>query len=68
MARGIQLKQLTDTDLGYLGLAPDTLQGALELAGDDTPDTDTLAIAREVRETLEDVFDILTNALPNRRG
>ncbi|MGD9408644.1 hypothetical protein [Thiohalocapsa sp.] len=68
MTRGIQLKQLTDADLGYLGLAPDTLQGGLALAGDDAPDTDTLAIAREVRETLEDVFDILTDALPNRRG
>jgi hypothetical protein len=32
MSRGIQLKQLTETDLSHLGLAPDTLQGGLDLA------------------------------------
>ncbi|WP_058554358.1 hypothetical protein [Thiohalocapsa sp. ML1] len=69
MSRGIQLKQLTETDLGHLGLAPDTLQGGLDLATDgDWLDTDALAIAREVRRTLEAVFDILTEALPGERA
>ncbi len=67
MARGIQLKQLTDADLGYLGLPPDTLQGGLDLAGAEVAPVDTVAIAREVRETLEVVFDILTEALPRAR-
>jgi hypothetical protein len=69
MTRGIQLKELTETDLGHLGLAPDTLQGGLDLASDDdTLDIDTMAITREVRETLEVVFDILSEALPTERG
>jgi hypothetical protein len=69
MTRGIQLKELTETDLGHLGLAPDTLQGGLDLASDDdTLDIDTMTITREVRETLEAVFDILSDALPTRRG
>jgi hypothetical protein len=69
MSRGIQLKQLTETDLGHLGLAPDTLQGGLDLATDgDWIDADTVAVAREVRVTLEAVFDILTSALPAERG
>jgi hypothetical protein len=69
MSRGIQLKQLTETDLGHLGLAPDTLQGGLDLATDgDWIDADTLAVAREVRAALEAVFDILTSALPAERG
>jgi hypothetical protein len=69
MARGIQLKHLTNTDLGHLGLAPDTLQGGLDLAGDDDwPDAEVLAITREVRETLEDVVDILNAALPRTRS
>jgi hypothetical protein len=69
MTRGIQLKELTDTDLGHLGLAPDTLQGGLDLAGEAAgPDPDTMAITREVRETLEAVFDILSDALPAERG
>jgi hypothetical protein len=69
MTRGIQLKELTETDLGHLGLAPDTLQGGLDLASDDdTLDIDTMTITREVRETLEAVFDILSDALPIRRG
>ncbi len=69
MTRGIQLKELTETDLGHLGLAPDTLQGGLDLASDDdTLDIDTMSITREVRETLEVVFDILSDALPARRG
>lgn len=67
MSRGIQLKQLTETDLGHLGLAPDTLQGGLDLAYADCLDPDTLAVAREVRETLESVFDLLTAALPGQR-
>jgi len=72
MTRGIKLKELTDTDLGHLGLAPDTLQGGLDLAsnliGDDTLDIDAIAIAREVRETLEGVFDILSDALAFQRA
>lgn len=69
MSRGIQLKQLTETDLGHLGLAPDTLQGGLDLAADgDWIDADTAAVAREVRATLEAVFDILTSALPAERA
>ena len=69
MTRGIQLTELTETDLGHLGLAPDTLQGGLDLASDDdTLDIDTMTITREVRETLEAVFDILSDALPTRRG
>jgi hypothetical protein len=69
MTRGIQLKALTDTDLGHLGLAPDTLQGGLDLAGEvDGADPDTMAITREVRETLEAVFDILSDALPAEHG
>jgi hypothetical protein len=69
MTRGIQLKELTETDLGYLGLAPDTLQGGLDLASiADTPSSDTIAITREVRETLEAVFDLLTSALPADRS
>jgi hypothetical protein len=69
MTRGIQLTELTETDLGHLGLAPDTLQGGLDLASDDdTLDIDTMAITREVRETLEVVFDILSEALPTERG
>ena len=69
MTRGIQLKELTETDLGHLGLAPDTLQGGLDLASDDdTLDIDTMTITREVRETLEVVFDILSEALPTERG
>lgn len=77
MTRGIKLKELTDTDLGHLGLAPDTLQGGLDLAsnlvgGDaldiDTLNIDTIVIAREVRETLEAVFDILSDALAFQRA
>jgi hypothetical protein len=69
MTRGIQLKELTNTDLGHLGLAPDTLQGGLDLAGEaDAADPDTMAITREVRETLEAVFDILSDALPTDQG
>ncbi|WP_462329493.1 hypothetical protein [Thiohalocapsa halophila] len=74
MTRGIRLKAHTDTDLGHLGLAPGTLQGGSQLAdGDQTPDaeiiaTETIAIAREVRQTLETVFDILSAALPPERG
>jgi hypothetical protein len=69
VTRGIRLKALTETDLGYLGLPPDTLQGGIDLAdGGRTPDAETIAIAREVRQTLESVFDILTEALPPERG
>lgn len=69
MTRGIRLKTLTETDLGHLGLPPGTLQGGIDLAdGDQTPDAETVAIAREVRRTLESVFDILTEALPAERG
>jgi hypothetical protein len=69
MTRGIQLKDLTETDLGHLGLAPDTLQGGLDLAGEDSwADADALVIAREVRAILEDVFDILTDALPGEHN
>lgn len=74
MTRGIRLKAHTDTDLDHLGLAPGTLQGGIQLAdGDQTPDdetiaAETIAIAREVRQTLETVFDILTAALPPERG
>jgi len=69
MSRGIQLKELTKTDLGHLGLAPDTLQGGLDLASDDeTLGIDTMAITREVRKTLEAVYDILSDALPPRHG
>jgi len=74
VTRGIRLKAHTDTDLDHLGLAPGTLQGGIQLAdGDQTPDdetiaAETIAIAREVRQTLETVFDILTAALPPERG
>jgi hypothetical protein len=69
MTRGIQLKNLTDKDLGHLGLAPDTLQGALDLVAEaDALDAETMAITREVRETLEAVFDILSEALPAERA
>ncbi|WP_295885108.1 hypothetical protein [uncultured Thiohalocapsa sp.] len=69
MTRGTQLKELTQIDLGHLGLAPDTLQGAMALAGDDAgTDPKTLAVTREVLETLEAVFDILTEALPGEHG
>jgi hypothetical protein len=73
MTRGIQLKELTDTDLGHLGLAPDTLLGGLELASnladdDSALDVDTTAVTREVREVLEAVFDILSDALPPQRA
>jgi hypothetical protein len=69
MTRGIQLKELTHTDLGHLGLAPDTLQGAMALAGDDAgTEPETQAITREVVETLEAVFDILTKALAAEHG
>ncbi|MBK1632503.1 hypothetical protein CKO31_17495 [Thiohalocapsa halophila] len=74
MTRGIRLKAHTHTDLGHPGLAPGTLQGGIQLAdGDQTPDAEsiaaeTIAIAREVRQTLETVFDILSAALPPERG
>lgn len=69
MTRGIRLKALTDTDLGHLDLPPGTLQGGVDLAdGDLTPDAETVVIAREIRQTLEAVFDILTEALPSERG
>lgn len=69
MTRGIQLTELTQTDLGHLGLAPDTLQGAMALAGEDAgTEPETQAVTREVLETLEAVFDLLTEALPAERG
>jgi hypothetical protein len=70
MTRGIHLKQLTHTDLAHLGLAPDTLQGALDMAerDGDGADTDTRVIAQEVLATLEDVFELLCEALPADRA
>jgi hypothetical protein len=70
MTRGVQLSQLSELDRGHLGLPPDTLQGGLDLATQNyfpELDPNTLAVAREVRTTLEDVFELLTQALPTRR-
>jgi hypothetical protein len=73
MTRGIQLKALSATDLDYLGLPPDLLQGAMDLIdreldahGETAPSDriDALAITREVRCTMEEVLQLLTEALP----
>jgi hypothetical protein len=70
MNQGIRPNQRTDADLGHLGLAPDTLQGAMDMARQDSErfDVDTRAITREVRMTLEDVFVLLSDALPTKHG
>ena len=69
MTRGIQLKSLSATDLGYLGLPADTLADALEMleevvpiASDSTPDL--RAVTHEVRVCLEETLALLTEALP----
>ena len=73
MTRGIQLKTLSATDLDYLGLPPDLLQGAMDMIdreldayGETAPDDriDAQAITREVRCTMEQVLELLTDALP----
>jgi hypothetical protein len=69
MTRGIQLKELSATDLGYLGLPPATLQGAIdmiegEICAYEELSVETLAVARDVRSTLEEVLTLLTEALP----
>ena len=69
MTRGIQLKTLSSNDLDYLGLPPDTLRGAMdmlaiELGDCDVLDEATLAVTREVRCTMEEVLELLTDALP----
>ncbi|ESQ17494.1 MAG TPA: hypothetical protein DDY14_16440 [Chromatiaceae bacterium] len=73
MTRGIHLKTLGANDLNALGLSPDLLQGAMDLidqelvAHGDLPETgaiDALAITREVRRTMEQVLQLLTDALP----
>jgi hypothetical protein len=72
MTRGIQLKELSATDLGHLGLPPATLQGAIEMiesemfAYEDLS-VETQAVARDVRSTLEEVLILLTEALPAER-
>lgn len=70
MNQGIRPNQHTDADLGHLGLAPDTLQGAMDMVRRDGEsfDVDTRAITREVRMTLEDVFELLGDALPTKHG
>jgi hypothetical protein len=67
MTRGIQLKSLTATDLGHLGLPADSLESALEMLedmeiGHHLPDP--RAVTREVRATLEEALALLTEALP----
>jgi len=78
MTRGIHLKTLHSNDPDYLGLPPDLLRGAMDLIdreldahgetldGDD-PDAgviDARSLTREVRCTMEQVLDLLTDALP----
>jgi hypothetical protein len=73
MTRGIQLKALSANDLHSLGLPLDTLAGALdriseEIGSDDeaagSGQVSALAVTRDVRRTLEEVLDLLTEALP----
>ena len=78
MTRGIHLKTLNPTDLDYLGLSPDLLQGAMDLidreldAYGETLESDNLyagaidarSLTREVRCTMEQVLELLTKALP----
>jgi hypothetical protein len=70
MNQGIRPNQHTDAELGHLGLAPDTLSGAMDMFRGDGgfTDLDTRAITREVRTTLEDVIELLTKALPARHS
>lgn len=70
MNQGIRPNQHTDASLGHMGLAPDTLQGAMDMASEDGDGSglDTRAITREVLVTLEDVFELLSDALPTRHG
>ncbi|TVQ89825.1 MAG: hypothetical protein EA400_06745 [Chromatiaceae bacterium] len=80
MTRGIQLKQLSAADLGYLGLPLDLLEADLraDLRADDSdlsmadPDApvgvpEPRNIAREVRVCLEQTLALLTAALPAER-
>jgi len=73
MTRGIHLKALSTNDLDHLGLPPDLLQGAMDLIdceldahGETAPNDriDALTITREVRCTMEEVLELLTDALP----
>lgn len=73
MTRGIQLKTLSTTDLDYLDLPPNLLQGAMDLIDDelmahgDASDSgviDAGAVTRDVRRTMEQVLELLTDALP----
>ncbi len=72
MSRGIHLKQLTNTDLGLLGLPDDLLEaeppsaGPRQLAAEGDP---TLArIIQEVLVTLEDALVLLDQALAFGQG
>ena len=68
MSHGMRLNQLGGTQFDHLGLAPDTLQGAMELidrelSADDSPVYSALAVTREVRRTMEEVLGLLNEAL-----
>lgn len=72
MSRGIHLKQLTNTDLGLLGLPDDLLEaedpsaGPRQLSAERDPALAT--IIREVLVTLQDALVLLDQALAFGQG
>ena len=68
MSHGMRLNPLSKTHFDHLGLAPDTLQGAMELidrelSPDDSSVYSARAVTREVRRTMEEVLGLLNEAL-----
>ncbi|MGB5735439.1 MAG: hypothetical protein WBM40_13465 [Thiohalocapsa sp.] len=64
----MRLNPLGGTQFDHLGLAPDTLQGAMELidhelSAEDSTAYSARAVTREVRRTMEEVLGLLNEAL-----